>query len=208
MADREALTIRAHAVDRVEKWHPGSDTSGPADEVIEVVSEEGVGDIAPQLAAGVQRVERAETRKRILGLALTVGLALATGLPPVPFAFVGGLTTAGGSLIATLLAAQITHLGVGDDNTAFAVGQTDLQAATNKARIAMDATYPSTAANVITCRATAASGVANYAAGWLENGTFTASSGGTMVTRKAVNLGVKVSGATWRFTKTLTITTG
>jgi len=156
----------------------------------------------------VKRVEQAERRKRILGFALTVGLALATGLPPAPIGFFGGLTTAGGTLIATLLAAQITYLGVGDDNTAFAVGQTDLIAASNKVRLAMDATYPTTAANVITCRATAASAVGNFTSGWLENGTFTASSGGTMVTRKAVNLGVKVSGATWRFTKTLTITTG
>lgn len=206
--DRETLTFKAHSVDRVEKWHPGSDLAGPPDEVVEIAKEEGLADVVgPALAAGVRRAERAEIRKKLLGLALTVGLALATGLPPIP-AFAGGLTTAGATLIATLLAAQITHLGVGDDNTAFAVGQTDLQAATNKVRIAMDATYPSTAANVITCRATASSSVGNFAAGWLENGAFTASSGGTMVVRKAVNLGVKVSGATWRFTKTITITTG
>lgn len=125
-----------------------------------------------------------------------------------------GLTTAGAAHIAgAIIGESLTafnnanaYLGVGDSSTAFAVGQTDLQASTNKVRIAMDATYPSRASNVITFRATAGSGTANFA--WQENGVFNASSGGTMLVRKAANLGTKVSGATWRLTKTVTITTG
>ena len=130
-----------------------------------------------------------------------------------------GLTTIGASAIASLVIGDAAYtaysnanayLGVEDDNTAFAIGQTDLIAATNKARIAMDATYPTRAANVITFKATAASGVANWA--WLANGVFNHASASSipsaMLTRKVVNLGTKVSGATWVFTKTVTITTG
>ena len=45
-------------------------------------------------------------------------------------------------------------IGVGDSMTAFAASQTDLQAASNKLRKAMDATYPQVAANVLTFRST------------------------------------------------------
>jgi len=98
-----------------------------------------------------------------------------------------------------------TYLGVGDSTTAHAVGQTDLQAATNKMRKAMDATYPSGAANVITFRSTFATGDANWA--WQEWGTFNASSGGTMLNRKVESLGTKTNTQTWQFTTTLTFTT-
>ena len=98
------------------------------------------------------------------------------------------------------------HLGVGDSSTAHAAGQTDLQAATNKLRKAMDATYPSGAANVITFRSTFGTGDANWA--WNEWGTFNASSGGTMLNRKVESLGTKTSAQTWQFTVTLTVTTG
>lgn len=98
-----------------------------------------------------------------------------------------------------------SYLGVGDSSTAFAVGQTDLQAATNKMRKAMDATYPSGAANVITFRSTFATGDANWA--WNEWGTFNASSAGTMLTRKVESLGTKTNTQTWQFTTVLTFTT-
>lgn len=97
------------------------------------------------------------------------------------------------------------HLGVGDSATAFAVGQTDLQAASNKLRKAMDATYPSGASNVITLRSTFATGDANFA--WNEWGVFNASSSGTMLSRKVESLGTKTSAQTWQFTVTLTFTT-
>lgn len=97
------------------------------------------------------------------------------------------------------------HIGVGDSSTAYAAGQTDLQAATNKLRKAMDATYPTGGANVITFRATFATGDANFA--WNEWGIFNASSAGTMLSRKVESLGTKTSAQTWQFTTTLTVTT-
>lgn len=97
------------------------------------------------------------------------------------------------------------HIGVGDSTTAFAAGQTDLQAATNKLRKAMDATYPSGATNVITFRSTFATGDANFA--WQEWGVFNSASGGTMLNRKVESLGTKTSSQTWQYTVTLTFTT-
>jgi hypothetical protein len=97
------------------------------------------------------------------------------------------------------------YIGVGDSTTAHAVGQTDLQAATNKLRKAMDATYPSVATNVVTLRSTFATTDANYA--WQEWGVFNASSAGTMLSRKVESLGTKTSAQTWQFTVTLTFTT-
>jgi hypothetical protein len=98
-----------------------------------------------------------------------------------------------------------SYIGVGDSTTAFAVSQTDLVAATNKLRKAMDATYPQGASNVITWRSTFATGDANYA--WQEWGVFNASSSGTMLNRKVESLGTKTSAQTWQFTVTLTFTT-
>lgn len=98
-----------------------------------------------------------------------------------------------------------SYIGVGDSTTAFAASQTDLQAATNKTRKAMDATYPSGGANVITFRSTFATTDANYA--WQEWGTFNASSGGTMLNRKVESLGTKTNTQTWQFTVVLTFTT-
>lgn len=97
------------------------------------------------------------------------------------------------------------HIGVGDSTTAFAAGQTDLQAATNKLRKPMDATFPSGGANVLTFRSTFATGDANFA--WQEWGIFNAVSAGTMLSRKVESLGTKTSAQTWQFTTTLTVTT-
>ena len=97
-----------------------------------------------------------------------------------------------------------TFLGVGDSTTAFAAGQTDL-VGTNKLRKAMDATYPSGAANVITFRSTFGTGDANWA--WQEWATFNGSTGGTMLNRKVESLGTKTNTQTWQFTTTLTFTT-
>lgn len=98
-----------------------------------------------------------------------------------------------------------SHIGVGDSTTAHAVGQTDLQAAANKMRKAMDATYPSGGTNVLTFRATFGTGDANFT--WNEWGIFNAASGGTMLSRKVESLGTKTSTQTWQFTTTLTFTT-
>lgn len=97
------------------------------------------------------------------------------------------------------------HIGVGDSSTAFAAGQTDLQAASNKLRKAMDATYPSGGSNVITFRSTFGTSDANFT--WSEWGIFNASSAGTMLSRKVEALGTKTNTQTWQFTCTLTFTT-
>jgi hypothetical protein len=114
----------------------------------------------------------------------------------------------GGSSVSAYSNAN-AHLGVGDSNTAAAAGQTDLQAVTNKVRVAMDATYPvhtdgtSSGAASIVFRATFGSGVGNFA--WLEWGIFNASSSGRMLNRKAENLGTKVAGTSWVLAVTLTL---
>lgn len=95
------------------------------------------------------------------------------------------------------------RLGVGDSTTAAAVGQTDLQAATNKLRKAMDATYPQVSTNTVTFRATFGSSEANFA--WQEWATFNAGSGGDMLNRKVESLGSKSSGSTWTLTVTLSL---
>lgn len=99
-------------------------------------------------------------------------------------------------------------LGVGDSSTAAAATQTDLQAATNKTRVAMDATYPthtdgtSSGSATITFRSTFTG--ANFA--WNEWGTFNSPDAGTgrMLNRKTFSGGTKASG-TWVFTTTLTL---
>ena len=106
---------------------------------------------------------------------------------------------------ATVFNTANSHIGVGDSATAFAAGQTDLVAATNKFRKVVDAGYPSGAANVITFRSTFATGEANFA--WNEWGVFNASTGGTMLNRKVEALGTKTNTQTWQFTVTLTVTT-
>ena len=101
------------------------------------------------------------------------------------------------------------YIGVGDSSTAAAATQTDLQAATNKLRKAMDATYPqhtdatTSGAASISFRATFGSSDANFA--WAEWGVFNGSSGGRMLNRKVESLGTKASGATWVFTVTLSL---
>ncbi len=96
-----------------------------------------------------------------------------------------------------------SYLGVGDSTTAFASTQTDLVAATNKLRKAMDATYPQLSTNVITFRSTFATGDANWA--WQEWGVFNASTAGTMMCRKVESLGTKTAAQTWQLTATITL---
>jgi len=99
-------------------------------------------------------------------------------------------------------------LGVGDSSTAEAATQTDLQASTNKVRIAMDSGYPqhtpgtTSGAATITFRATADGSTANFA--WQEWALFNAATGGRMLNRRVVNLGTKATG-TWTLTVTLTL---
>lgn len=96
-----------------------------------------------------------------------------------------------------------SYIGVGDSSTAFAASQTDLQAATNKTRKAMQATYPQRATNVLTFRSLFATTDANYA--WQEWGVFNASSGGDMLSRKVESLGTKTSAQSWQIDAVLTV---
>jgi hypothetical protein len=68
--------------------------------------------------------------------------------------------------IAAAYANANAHIGVGDSSTAFSAAHTDLQAASNKLRKAMDATYPQQATNVLTFRSTFGTSEANWA--WAE----------------------------------------
>lgn len=120
------------------------------------------------------------------------------------------LTNAGRDFIAQAIINDATptfftnanaYIGVGDSSTAFAVGQTDLQAATNKTRVAQEATYPQRTNNVLTFKSSFTG--ADWA--WNEWGVFNASSAGTMLQRKVESLGTK-SGGTWDLTVTLTVT--
>lgn len=103
----------------------------------------------------------------------------------------------------TVLNNANAYLGVGDSTTAFSAAHTDLQAATNKLRVGMDATYPQRSSNVLTLRSTFTTGQANYA--WDEWGVFNASSGSTMFSRKVEALGTKTSAQSWVLTATITV---
>lgn len=94
------------------------------------------------------------------------------------------------------------HLGVGDSTTAHGPTQIDLQAATNKDRQPMEATYPSRAANVETLRSVWGTSEGNFA--WDEWGVFNASTAAQMLSRKVEALGTKTSAASWQLTVTLT----
>lgn len=132
------------------------------------------------------------------------------------------LTTAGLTRITSLITAAggqgltntASRLGFGNSNTAAAVGQTDLQAAagaSNRFFMTMDATYPQSAAGVITLKATVGTADGNFQ--WQEwcadIGTPTVTSGTTvnacMVNRAVQALGTKTSAGTWVATATITL---
>ena len=130
-----------------------------------------------------------------------------------------GLTTVGinflaGALMgdeATLFNETNSYLGVGDSTTAFAVGQTDLQAASNKVRKAQEVGYPTrdpggAGDNVLRYRSSFGAAEANF--DWEEWGLFNAASAGSMFSRKVVSLGTKSSGSTWVLEVDLTFSIG
>jgi hypothetical protein len=110
---------------------------------------------------------------------------------------------------AALIGEAITHfgnanayLGVGDDATAFANTQTDLQGA-NKYRVAVDVGYPTRSTRTLTWKATVDGDHGNW--NWLEEGVFNASSAGDMFCREVEDLGTKGSGSVWVLTITGTL---
>lgn len=94
------------------------------------------------------------------------------------------------------------HIGSGDSSSAFAAGQTDLQAATNKFRQPMEATFPTRTGAALTFKSIFAAGDANYV--WNEWGVFNAAAAGVMLNRKVEALGTKTSSQEWEFTVSLT----
>jgi hypothetical protein len=124
--------------------------------------------------------------------------------------FIGnGTTTADQTL--TYFSNARAALGVGDSTTAAAATQNDLQAASNKLRKAMEATYPqhtdgTASGNAsITYRSAFGSTDANFA--WQEWGVFNSATAATgrMLNRKVESLGTKASGSTWTLTVTLSL---
>lgn len=122
------------------------------------------------------------------------------------------LVNAGINALLTLLAGgggnafnnANSYLGVGDSSTAAGATQTDLQAATNKLRKAMNATYPTYGTSQkITFQSDFTSAEANFA--WNEMAVFNASSAGTMLNRLVSAQGTKTSGQTWRLTLEITL---
>lgn len=144
-------------------------------------------DMAAWMAADRRRTQRSFERHHtptevvdIEGnLLVNAGIALMLDL----------LIGAGGTVYSNANA----RLGVGDSSTAAAASQTDLQAAVNKLRKAMDATYPSRAAQTLTFQSTYTAAEANFA--WNEWGIFNAAAAGTMLNRKVESLGTKVTGS-------------
>lgn len=99
-----------------------------------------------------------------------------------------------------------SYLGVGDSTTAFSAAHTDLQAASNKLRKGMEATYPSRATNVLTFRSLFSTAEANFH--WQEWALFNAAAAGDMLSRKVEDLGTKTSAQSWQLTATITVNIG
>lgn len=123
---------------------------------------------------------------------------------------IGNGTTTAGQALTYFNNAQAA-IGVGDSTTAAAATQTDLQAATNKLRVAMDATYPqhtdatTSGAASIVFRSTFSTSQGNYAwQEWIVANSATAATGRAL-NRKVESLGTKTSSAAWTFTVTLTL---
>lgn len=118
-----------------------------------------------------------------------------------------GTTTA--DQVLTYFSNARAAIGVGDSSTAAAGTQNDLQAASNKLRVAMDATYPlhtdgtTSAANTATFKSTFSTAQANYV--WAEWAIFNSLTAGRMLNRKVEALGTKTSASTWALTLALSL---
>jgi hypothetical protein len=100
------------------------------------------------------------------------------------------------------------RIGVGDSTTnATPLTYVDLQAATNKFRRIMEATFPTAlTASATQFKSVFGSAEANYV--WNEWGVFNSASGATMLCRKVEALGTKSAGQTWTVTATITFSVG
>lgn len=95
------------------------------------------------------------------------------------------------------------QIGVGDSNTAAAATQTDLQAATNKLYVGMDATFPSLASQTMTWQSTFSTSQGNYA--WEEASLRNGASRDKNLNRKVSSMGTKTSIGTWVISLAITI---
>lgn len=77
------------------------------------------------------------------------------------------------------------YVGIGDSTTAVSASHTDLQASSNKLRVACDSTYPSRASQTVTAQSTFGTSQANYQ--WNEIAWFNNSSAGTMFGRALIS---------------------
>jgi hypothetical protein len=122
---------------------------------------------------------------------------------------IGNGTTAAGANLTFFNNANAA-VGVGDSTVAAAATQTDLQAATNKTRVAMNASFPQhtdgtvAASNTITFQSSFGSAVANFS--WNETAVFNSATAATgrMLNRLVQSFGTKSSG-TWAMTVQITI---
>lgn len=98
------------------------------------------------------------------------------------------------------------NIVVGNSAAAFAATQTDVQGASNATK-AMDATYPTVAAQTVTFRSTFGASEGNFA--WEEigvkNGAGAISATVKLLNRRVGALGTKVSPAVWTVTLTITV---
>lgn len=88
------------------------------------------------------------------------------------------------------------YIGVGDSTTVAGAAQTGLQAATNKAYMPMDTSYPARTSQTATWRATFGTSDGNFA--WEEFTVINAATdAGKNLNRKVESKGTKASGETW-----------
>lgn len=135
---------------------------------------------------GIFTLEKFEARR------LRSGREIIAAKPIEVVSFHNLLTNAGGALLEDLLigaggttfANANAYIGVGDSTTAVSAAHTDLQAASNKLRKAMNSTFPSRSSQTLTFKADFATTDANWQ--WNEMGVFNASSVGTMLCRALV----------------------
>lgn len=106
---------------------------------------------------------------------------------------------------ATAYSNANAYTGCGDSNAAAAATQTDLQAAVNKVYVAMQASYPSLAAQTITFQSSYGAGTGTWA--WEEVAVFNGNTppGDEMLNRVVSSLGTKAAGATWVLSIAITI---
>jgi hypothetical protein len=143
-------------------------------------------------------------------LSFAGNLALYGGVSCLWECLLGNGTATAGQALTYFSNAQAA-IGVGDSSTAEAATQTNLQAATNKLRKAMDATFPqhtdgaTAGAATVTFRATFGGTEANFA--WNEwiVANSTTDGVGRALNRKVQALGTKTAGTSWQFSVSLTI---